>query len=85
MIPTRLMAQLVAASLFTAGALAQPAGSETTTKEPPAQAAAPDSANSVKPDDTPAQAPVGADRSPSDYRASEKISEDLPVSFPVDI
>ncbi len=26
-----------------------------------------------------------AGRSPSDYQASEQISEDLPVSFPVDI
>jgi hypothetical protein len=29
--------------------------------------------------------PAQATRSPSDYRASEQISEDLPVSFPVDI
>ena len=85
MIPTRFMAQLVAASLLTAGALAQPADSEETVNEPAAQAAAPDTANSEKTDDSPARAPAAADRSPSDYRASEKISEDLPVSFPVDI
>jgi hypothetical protein len=28
---------------------------------------------------------AAADRSPSDYRPSEQISEDLSVSFPVDI
>ncbi len=30
-------------------------------------------------------APSQTDRSPGDYRASEQISEDLSVSFPVDI
>ena len=38
------------------------------------------------PDDAGADsAPVAPARSPSDYRSSEKISEDLSVSFPVDI
>jgi hypothetical protein len=29
--------------------------------------------------------PARSDKSPSDYQASEQISEDLPVSFPADI
>ena len=33
----------------------------------------------------PAPAPAANDDSPFDYRSSEKISEDLSVSFPVDI
>jgi hypothetical protein len=33
----------------------------------------------------PAPAPAASDDSPFDYRPSEKISEDLSVSFPVDI
>lgn len=31
------------------------------------------------------EAPLPPPRSPTDYRASEEISEDLSVSFPVDI
>jgi len=34
---------------------------------------------------TPAPAPAANDDSPFDYRSSEEISEDLSVSFPVDI
>jgi hypothetical protein len=34
---------------------------------------------------TPPPAPPASDDSPYDYRASEEISEDLSVSFPVDI
>ncbi len=32
-----------------------------------------------------AEQPAGSGRAPSDYRPSEQISEDLSVSFPVDI
>jgi hypothetical protein len=32
-----------------------------------------------------AEAPEEGDNSPFDYQASEQISEDLPVSFPIDI
>ena len=77
---------LVPAGLATAMVLAlgaisvssQPAADEpapaATTEQPPAN----DSA-------TGGERPANTDKSPSDYRASEQISEDLSVSFPVDI
>jgi hypothetical protein len=50
---------------------------------------APDSAPPARPGDATAAttepAPAGSDDSPFDYQASEQISEDLSVSFPVDI
>ncbi len=81
MIGTRCLTGMLAVlALAGAGALAQPA--EEPTAAPPADsqpAPAPDQDNTAR-DNT--AAPT---RSPSDYRASEEISEDLPVSFPVDI
>ena len=47
-----------------------------------------DSAQPTTPDDATAAtepAPAVSDDSPFDYQASEQISEDLSVSFPVDI
>jgi hypothetical protein len=84
MIPKRPLA-LAALLLAASAALAQPGASEDATPAPPPPKAASGEENK-------APAPAGADkpsaqtgRSPSDYRASEQISEDLPVSFPVDI
>jgi hypothetical protein len=56
---------------------AAPAATETPEKTGPG-----DSATTT---DAAAGKSAGATRSPSDYRSSEQISEDLPVSFPVDI
>ncbi len=54
-----------------------------------ARAATEPAAAEPEPDAEPESAiegdPAAADRSPFDYRASEQISEDLSVSFPVDI
>ena len=60
---------------------AQPAGDERApadTTEQPAAATGTDPADG-------GAAASGPQRAPSDYRPSEQISEDLPVSFPVDI
>jgi hypothetical protein len=54
-----------------------PAATDGTTEKPAATPAPP--ANSA-----PAQKSTG-NSSPFDYRSSEEISEDVPVSFPVDI
>ena len=84
MIRTRFLTPVAAALLLAAGALAQPSGSEATTSAPAEQ---PDGADTDKNPDADARdrAPASVDKSPSDYRASERISEDRPVSFPVDI
>lgn len=83
MIRTRLLAPLAATLLLAAGALAQPSDSEATTTAPAEQPAGTTIDKSVV--DVPDRAPASVEKSPSDYRASEKISEDRPVSFPVDI
>ena len=79
---------LLALALGSTPLLAQPAPEAKTTEPtnrtadktpPPQQApAAPDPAQKSTPPTT------GRD-SPFDYRSSEEISEDVPVSFPVDI
>lgn len=69
----------------TAAVLAQPADEE---RAAPAPAEAPeknDTGKGAATTDAAAGKAAGATRSPSDYRSSEKISEDVPVSFPVDI
>lgn len=87
MIGKRTLALLLPAVLLALGpaALAQQTGEEVQpgppVDTPPAAEATDKPASSQQ--TAPRAAPV--DRSPSDYRASEKISEDLPVSFPVDI
>jgi len=65
--------------LGTATLCAQPDPTKATAA-PPTQASKPEKAT---PPETP---PAGKrEQSPFDYSASEEISEDLPVSFPVDI
>ena len=60
------------------------------TQAPPTPASATETPTPAEPavatdlEEAAADGPVGAS-SPFDYRASEKISEDLSVSFPVDI
>ena len=73
---------LATAMVLALGAIslsAQPAADEPAPAAPPEQPPANDSATGA------VERPAGADRSPSDYRSSEQISEDLSVSFPVDI
>ncbi len=76
-----ILRTLLALVLLLGAALvaAQPAGDEPapadTTEQPAAEA---DPAGG-------GEAASGPQRAPSDYRPSEQISEDLPVSFPVDI
>ena len=56
------------------------------TESPPTPAADPAGADpKTPPADATAAAPSAAADSPFEYRASEQISEDLSVSFPVDI
>ena len=66
-----------------AGTWAQPAADEqdSTTSEPQQNTDANADSGGAAADTTPNQ----PDRAPSDYRSSEQISEDLSVSFPVDI
>ena len=56
--------------------------SDTTTTTPQQQSPGADADNDDAARDTTA---TQTDRSPTDYRSSEEISEDLSVSFPVDI
>ena len=72
----------LAASAIVAGLLwAAPGWAQETAPDPnePAEA----EASSTQ--DTPVAGPARADEDPFDYEASEQISEDLSVSFPVDI
>jgi hypothetical protein len=82
----RIAGLALTALLLASGAvLAQPAddGSAAPAVTETAEQTGPgDSAIST---DAAAAGPAGGARSPSDYRSSEEISEDLPVSFPVDI
>ncbi len=69
----------------TTAVLAQPADEESAA---PGTAEAPeknDTGNGAATPDAAGGKAAGTARSPSDYRSSEKISEDVPVSFPVDI
>ena len=78
---------LVPAGLATATVLAL--GAISVSSQPAADEPAPAATTEQPPaNDSPtggAQRPANADKSPSDYRPSEQISEDLSVSFPVDI
>jgi hypothetical protein len=57
-----------------------------TAAEPPAEQTPAGSGEATpEPAPDPDQAATGDETSPFDYRASEQISEDLSVSFPVDI
>ncbi|MCB1702486.1 MAG: hypothetical protein H6985_05680 [Pseudomonadales bacterium] len=88
MIKTAILAPLVLATVLLSpvAALAQTGEDESTAANLPAdkqQASA--SENNSGASAGAAPKPARNERSPSEYRASEKISEDLPVSFPVDI
>ncbi len=71
----RLFALCVLLASGAAGAADEPAASEPADNPPAVTESAP----------TPAAPAAGSADSPSDYEASEQISEDLSVSFPVDI
>lgn len=79
---SRILALVVALALWLAGtgATAQPAEAEAGAAEPPA--AGGEQQEQAAP---PPAAPARDETSPFDYRPSEQISEDLSVSFPVDI
>ncbi len=68
---------------------AQPPADADTTRDDQPPAASPAPAPAASPAPAPAAtaggATGGSKRDPSDYEASEQISEDLSVSFPVDI
>jgi hypothetical protein len=59
--------------------------SATAAEPPPEQTPAGSGEATPEPAPDPDQAATGDETSPFDYRASEQISEDLSVSFPVDI
>jgi len=87
--PRQLYPLLLPLVLGATGPLAQPAPPPTADPAPAAAPGAP--AGTTGPEQAPPSsgqggtpAKAGAD-SPFDYRPSEEISEDLPVSFPVDI
>ncbi len=69
-------------ALWVAPALAQTA--KDTPEPPPAQESSPAPADDAT-EPAPPPASAAPDRNPSDYEASEQISEDLSVSFPADI
>jgi hypothetical protein len=71
-----LTTALLTAGLSPTAVLAQEAAPE----EPP-----PEREQNAGRDSEPAPARSGSEDSPYDYKASEEISEDLSVSFPVDI
>ncbi|MEZ5502538.1 MAG: hypothetical protein R3E50_07675 [Halioglobus sp.] len=94
--PRRIAALLLTLALGAAPALAQPAAPAEKSAAPDKAAAAP---TAQKAQTTPAQPqpttrepapqqaapPTAGGKSPFDYRSSEQISEDVSVSFPVDI
>ena len=84
MIGAKRLTPAVAALLLAAAvAWSQPgADTDTTTTTPQQQSPGADADNGDAARDTTA---TQTDRSPTDYRSSEEISEDLSVSFPVDI
>ena len=86
MIGAKRLAPAIAVLLLAAAvAWSQPGAdtdSDTTTTTPPQQSPGADADNGDAARDT---TPTQTDRSPTDYRSSEEISEDLSVSFPVDI
>lgn len=80
--PKRPVGGLCLTLLLAALPLASPLAQDAPAQPPPAPAEeAPDAADA----DTGPAAASGQDDSAFDYEASEQISEDLSVSFPVDI
>ena len=89
-LPLRLLALLalafVSAPILAQTAPADSAGSVTAPAEESAEQAAPTQQTPQSKESAPASSSAGnSGRSPFDYRSSEEISEDVPVSFPVDI
>ena len=76
---TSLAPAVLAFALGAAAVQAQP------TTDDPAGATPPDGNASAGESGAAAERSANSGDSPFDYRASEEISEDLPVSFPVDI
>ena len=76
---------LLSLAMAAGWALAQeePGAAETPPEQTPAGAG--EATATAEPEPAEDQAASGDERSPFDYRASEQISEDLSVSFPVDI
>ena len=66
-------------------ALAQESGDNAQAQEAEDTAPAEQAATPAETGETPAKETGSQTRSPFDYRATEQISEDLSVSFPVDI
>jgi hypothetical protein len=84
MIPRRPLA-LTAMLLAASAALAQPGADDGAPPAPSPPKAASGEEKEAPAPSTANKASTQARQSPSDYQASEQISEDLPVSFPVDI
>lgn len=86
--PYQLALLLLALALGSMPLLAQPAP-EAKTAEPATQAAekaaAAQPAPAAREPEQKSPPPATGRDSPFDYRSSEEISEDVPVSFPVDI
>ncbi len=85
--PPQLHPLFLSLALGAMGALAQPAPTETAASPVETASQVPDKSEAVQEaPPAPAQtSPATGVDSPFEYRSSEKISEDVPVSFPVDI
>ena len=80
------LALALALALSVAIAVAQPADEPTSAPQQAAEAPDPQSASGeISGQPNAPRESGGSDDSPFDYQATEKISEDLSVSFPVDI
>jgi hypothetical protein len=84
MIGTKRLALGLVLLLLAAAAWSQPAADGDSETAPATSAQNPVAGGNTE-DKGADTAPAAPARSPTDYRSSEKISEDLSVSFPVDI
>ena len=86
---TLFLALALGLALAAAPLRAQPEGADSAEREPAATdgaAAKPAATPAPSANSAPSPAPKSTgNSSPFDYRSSEEISEDVPVSFPVDI
>ena len=80
----KLVPAIAAMLLAVTAALAQ-TDDDAQAEVAPTDEQAADTADKAVTADSASQSPAGPDRAPTDYRATEEISEDLSVSFPVDI
>ena len=86
--PRYLTALFLVAALGAMPLLAQTAAGPQAEKpaQPVPEKTAPAKQEPAAPEKAPTKTPSGAGKdSPFDYQSSEEISEDVPVSFPVDI